>query len=40
MYPERAMFAREGVELDRSILARWVGEVAKLQHCLSRWPKL
>ena len=30
LYRQSQIFAREGVELDRSILARWVGEVASL----------
>jgi transposase len=30
LYRQSQIFAREGVDLDRSILARWVGEVASL----------
>ena len=30
MHRQSQIFAREGVDLDRSILARWVGEVAAL----------
>src|SRR5664279_6470841 len=30
LYRQSQIFAREGVELDRSILARWVGEAAAL----------
>lgn len=30
LYRQSQIFAREGVELDRSILARWIGEVAAL----------
>ena len=30
MHRQSQIFAREGVDLDRSILARWVGEAAAL----------
>jgi hypothetical protein len=30
LYRQSQIFAREGVDLDRSILARWVGEAAAL----------
>jgi transposase len=30
LYQQSVMYAREGVELDRSLLAKWVGHGAKL----------